>query len=123
MKDLFESIFYHNQTSTTYFNDHQKMITCIDFNGYLKLEEIFSGPSATGEQVQLTGYSTDSEGKTFFDEGNFKDFDKWDNIWIHKIGLTTTFFNLLYFNAIKNGLDNQGDIMRRILGLDLGGSR
>ena len=58
-----------------------------------------------------------------FDEDVFKEFDRWDEIWIHKIGLTTSPFNLLYFNAIKNELNDRGDIMRRILSLNLGGSR
>ena len=101
-----------------YFNDYKEMITAVDFTGFLRIEDIYSGYSAN-EQIIINGYLTDSQGRTFFDREVFKEFDNWDEkIWTIKWGLNPygTFLTF-YFNEIKNGLTPRADFMRRILGL------
>ncbi|HDZ19554.1 hypothetical protein LCGC14_1169090 [marine sediment metagenome] len=112
-----------------YFEENRKVITLVDFEGYQKVESIFSG-SSNWEQVLIDGYSTDSSGKTFFDDDVFKNFAEWDEVWVHKMSLSPNpggSFWTNYFDYIKNGvtgrIDGRPEVMRRILGLNLGGER
>ncbi|KKN10757.1 hypothetical protein LCGC14_1033410, partial [marine sediment metagenome] len=103
-----------------YFVDNTEVITTINFDGYLQNEFIHSGVSPS-EQVQLTGYSTDLEGKTFFDRIN--DFKKWDEVWLNKFGFYATTFSKYYFNEIRYGDSRRAEYIRFVLSLLVGGKR
>ncbi len=102
---------YGNPKMEAYFRDHKKMICAVDFDGFLRLEDIYSGLSRR-QQVLLDGYSTNSAGKEFFDSEVFSQLTKWDDVWIHKMGFTIFAFNDFYFNEIKNGYSRLAEFLR-----------
>jgi len=103
-----------------YFNDHKEIITIIDFDGFLKIEDLFSGYSVN-EQIIMDGYITDSEGNTFFDL-DLRDicngFNNWDDVWTTLMGLNNPgTFSTLYFNEIITGSTLRAIKMRKLLGI------
>ncbi len=128
----YNSIVDRKDKLIQYFNDHKNMICAVDFEGFLKIEDIYSGRYSMGaprnEQIFINDYSTDSEGITFYNALN--SFKSWAEIWIAKMSLgiqAPEAFMTYYWNYIKNGISESGDgrpeTMRRILGLGIGGER
>ena len=87
-----------------YFKDNPGIITAVDFTGFKRIDQIYSGSDKFG-QILMEGYITDAESRSFFDPEVFKDFNKWDTeIWIVKMGLAIDgAFLKYYFNEIKKG--------------------
>ncbi len=117
-----------------YFNDHKKMILGVNFDGFLKIEDIHSGEHISqvsrNEKILIDSYSTDSEGNTFYDVLNT--FDNWnDEIWIYKMSFGSSpneAWHAYYWSNIRNAITGEGrigrpEIMRDILSLLRGGVR
>ncbi len=110
----YKDIYLRTEKMKKYFEDNQEVITAVDFEGYLRIDEIYSG-SSSGEQVLLNGYTTNSEGKTFFDAEVFKTYDEWDKVWKHKMGFFSISFGKFNFNALMSGTSDQANTLREIL--------
>jgi len=114
----YSSIEDSKQKMKAYFEDHKEIITAVDFDGFLKIEEIFSGYSMS-EQIIMNGYITDSEGNTFFDL-NLREicsgFNEWGDVWTTIMSLNNpgSFLNY-YFNEIRAGITPRAQFLSFIL--------
>lgn len=111
--------YYDNRIETmkAYFNDHKEIITAVDFDGFLRIEDIFSGYSRN-EQIIMDGYITDSEGNTFFDltlREICKDFKTWDDVWTIIMGLNAHTFGIYYFNEIRANISPKAQFLYDLL--------
>ncbi len=105
-----------------YFQDNSEGIVALDWEGPIKFENIHS-TGATG--LGALSYVLNSQGHDFFNSLVQNDLKKWEDVWIHKMGLSERGnFDVYYFDEIKNSNTARAKFLRKfVLNLELGGDR